>query len=121
LAIKGEDEAVDQFIALWRKIKVLVPAKVLAHRLRVINQIDVCMWLPKLAIPCCYIQATSDRSVPASSLTDFTEAVSDLSVKKIKGPHFILQARPRVSLSAIQDFVASLGTPSNKTRFGSIR
>ncbi len=56
-------------------------------------------------VPCLYIQATSDRSVPSSSLLDFIEAVPDLRVKRIKGPHFILQARPRESLSAIRNFV----------------
>lgn len=103
--ILGGEEATDLFLAMWQRVKALVPAKVLVHRLKVISQVDVRGWLPKLTIPCFYIQATSDRSVPASSLFDFIEAVSDLRVKRIWGPHFILQAQPQASLSAIENFV----------------
>ncbi len=42
---------------------------------------------------------------PPSSLFDFVESVPDLRVRRIRGPHFILQARPEASLKAIQDFV----------------
>ena len=103
--VEGGKEATDLFLAMWQRVKDLVPAKTLVHRLKVISQVDVRGWLPKLTIPCCYIQATSDRAVPASSLFDFTETISDLRVKRIKGPHFILQAQPQASLTAIQNFV----------------
>ncbi len=103
--IPGGEEATDLFLAMWQRVRALVPAKVLVHRLKVITQVDVRGWLPKLTIPCFYIQATSDRSVPASSLFDFIEAVSDLRVKRIRGPHFILQAQSQASLSAIENFV----------------
>jgi len=103
--IEGGKEATDLFLAMWQRVKALVPAKVLVHRLRVISRVDVRGWLPKLTIPCLYIQATSDRSVPTSSLFDFIELVPDLRVKRIKGPHFILQAQPQASLYAIQNFV----------------
>jgi pimeloyl-ACP methyl ester carboxylesterase len=103
--VEGGEEATDLFLGMWQRVKTLVPAKTLVHRLKVVNQVDVRGWLPKLTIPCCYIQATSDRTVPASSLSDFTETISDLRVKRIKGPHFILQAQPQASLTAIQNFV----------------
>jgi pimeloyl-[acyl-carrier protein] methyl ester esterase len=103
--IEGGDEATDLFLAMWQKVKPLVPAKTLVHRFNVISRVDVRGWLPKLTIPCFYIQASSDRTVPASSLFDFTETITDLRVKRIKGPHFILQAQPEESISAIQNFV----------------
>ena len=103
--IEGGKENADLFFTMWQRVKTLVPAKVLVHRLKVISQVDVREWVSKLTIPCLYIQATFDRSVPASSLFDFTEAVPDLRVKRIKGPHFILQAQPQASLAAIEDFV----------------
>jgi pimeloyl-[acyl-carrier protein] methyl ester esterase len=108
--VEGEEEAADLFLSMWARVKTMVPAKVLVHRLKVISQVDVRQWLPKLTIPCCYIQATSDRAVPSSCLFDFTEAISDLRVKRIRGPHFILQAQPRASLTAIQNFVGLIKT-----------
>jgi pimeloyl-[acyl-carrier protein] methyl ester esterase len=104
LVIEGGEKSTDLFLALWQRVKPLVPARTLIHRLRVIDRIDVRDRLPKLTIPCLYIQASGDRSVPASCLFDFTEAVSDLRVTRIKGPHFILQAEPDASLAAIQNF-----------------
>jgi len=104
--IKGGEEAKDLFLAMWETVKRQVPAKVLAHRLKIISQVDVRFWLSKMTIPCFYIQATLDRTVPASSLFDFTEGLPDLRVKRIEGPHFILQAQPETSLTAIQNFVA---------------
>lgn len=103
--IEGGEETTDLFLAMWHRVKARVPAKTLVHRLKVISQVDVRRWLPKLTIPCCYIQATSDRCVPRSSLFDFIELVPDLRVKRIRGPHFILQAQPQASLSAIENFV----------------
>ena len=109
--IEGGEEPTDLFIAMWKRVKALVPAKVLVHRLKIISQVDVREWLPTLTLPCLYIQATSDRSVPPSCLFDFTEAIADLRVKRIKGPHFILQAQPQQSLMAIQNFVGLLPPP----------
>ncbi len=103
--VEGGEDAARLFLTMWQKVKVLVPPEVLAHRLKVIDGVDVRGWLPKLDIPCCYIQAASDRTVPASALFDFTEGISDLRVRRIKGPHFILQARPEASLAAIREFV----------------
>lgn len=103
--IEGGEETAKIFLDMWQRIKVLVPAKVLVHRLNIINQVNVLECLPKIKIPCCYMQATSDRSVPASSLSDFVELIPDLKVVKIKGPHFILQAKPQASLFAILNFL----------------
>jgi pimeloyl-[acyl-carrier protein] methyl ester esterase len=103
--VEGGKKATDLFLAMWQRVKALVPAKTLVHRLKIISQVDVRGWLPELTIPCLYIQAASDRAVPASSLFDFTETITDLRVIRIKGPHFIFQAQPGESLAAIQNFV----------------
>jgi pimeloyl-ACP methyl ester carboxylesterase len=111
--IEGGEETAKLFLAMWQRVKALVPAKVLIHRLKLISQVDVRGWLPKVSIPCFYIQATSDRSVPASSLFDFVELVPDLRVRRIRGPHFILQAQPEASLTAIQNFVGLITRQSS--------
>jgi pimeloyl-ACP methyl ester carboxylesterase len=111
--IEGGEDATDLFLAMWQRVKALVPAKILVHRLEVINRVDVRGWLPKVTIPCCYIQATSDKSVPTSCLFDFIELVPDLRVKRIQGPHFILQAKAQASLSVIQNFVGLVTSQSS--------
>lgn len=108
LMVEGGEETADLFLSMWRSVKAQVPARVLAHRLRILSGVDVRGWLPGIAVPCLYIQAVSDRSVPASALFDFMEQVHDLRVRRIKGPHFILQARPRECLEAIEDFLGFL-------------
>lgn len=102
--VAGGAESADLLLGLWQRVRVMVPPEVLAHRLEMINRVDVREFLPGLSVPCLYIQAASDRAVPESALFDFMEAVPDLRVKRIPGPHFILQARPRESLDAIQRF-----------------
>lgn len=106
--IEGGEETIDLFLGLWQRVKKRVPMKVLAHRIEIVGWVDVRPWLPRIAVPCLYIQATADRSVPAASLFDFIELVPDLRVKRIRGPHFILQARPEASLAAIRHFVSRL-------------
>ncbi|MBN2107494.1 MAG: alpha/beta hydrolase [Deltaproteobacteria bacterium] len=103
---EGGEQPVDVFEDMLHRIRAMAPAKVLNHRLKVIGKTDVRQWLSKLTLPCLYIQASSDRAVPASALFDFTEAVADLRVVRIRGPHFILQAQPQESLAAIQNFMA---------------
>jgi pimeloyl-[acyl-carrier protein] methyl ester esterase len=103
--VEGGRESADVFIDLWRRVRKIVPPDILMHRLRLINTIDVRGWLPHLVMPCLYIQAAGDRTVPPACLLDFVKTVPNLSVRTIKGPHFILQARPRLCLAAIEDFI----------------
>jgi pimeloyl-ACP methyl ester carboxylesterase len=60
--------------------------------------------LSKLTIPCWYIQATEDRLLP-SSVLDFVQAIPHLVVRKVTGPHFILQAEPEASATIINEFI----------------
>lgn len=66
--VEGGKDVAELFNAMWKRVKYQVPSKVLSHRLKIINEIDVRSWLSMLTVPCLYIQAASDRSVPASSL-----------------------------------------------------
>jgi pimeloyl-[acyl-carrier protein] methyl ester esterase len=102
--VEGGEKNTELFVSMWQRVKVRVQAKVLVHRFRLISRVDVRNRLTKLAVPCLYIQAAGDRSIPESALSDFTRAVSDLSVKRIKGPHYILQAEPNACLAVIQEF-----------------
>jgi pimeloyl-[acyl-carrier protein] methyl ester esterase len=90
---------------MWQRVHANVPARALDHRLGIINRVDVTAWLDKLSIPCLYLQATEDRIVPSSCLSSFIKYIPDLEIRKIKAPHFILQAQPQACLMAIEEFM----------------
>ena len=104
--ILGDDQFISALKPLWKRVHADVPAAVLGHRLDIINRTDVTEWLEKISIPCLYLQATDDRIVPASCLTDFQRGIPHLAVKRLKTPHFILQARPQACLDAIEEFIS---------------
>jgi len=103
--ILGDRRATDTLFPIWQRVKAMVPARVLAHRIRLLSLLDVRRWLPELTIPCWYIQATKDKLLSASSVLDFVQAIPHLVVRKLAGPHFILQTEPEASAAIINEFI----------------
>jgi hypothetical protein len=106
--ILGDNKLIASLGPLWKKVHADVPARVMDHRLGLINRLDVTKWLEKLSLPCLYLQATDDRVVSSSCLADFERRIPHLVIKRIKAPHFILQARPQACLEAIEQFLSSI-------------
>ncbi|HEX7416212.1 MAG TPA: hypothetical protein VF305_03405 [Smithellaceae bacterium] len=104
--IIGDDKLIAELMPLWKKVHAGVPAHVMDHRLKIINRVDVTKWLKKFPVPCCYLQATNDRVIPSACLADFESHIPDLVIKRIKAPHFILQAQPQACLDAIEEFIS---------------
>jgi pimeloyl-[acyl-carrier protein] methyl ester esterase len=104
--IMGDNKLIASLRPLWKKVHADVPARVMDHRLGLINRVDVTKSLKKLSLPCLYLQATDDRVVSSSCLVDFERHIPHLVIKRIKAPHFILQARPRACLEAIEQFMS---------------
>lgn len=100
----GSGEAMKEFMPMWKRIKVAVSPAILAHRLRVVRSVDVTRRLPTLSLPCCYIQAENDVVIPSKMVNDLLKAQPNLLIRKIQGPHFILQAQPERSLAVIEEF-----------------
>ena len=101
----GDDALIDELLPLWKKVNAQVPARVMQHRLKIINEIDVTLWLAKIKIPCCYFQALNDRLVPASCAEIIKKTAPFVEIKKICAPHFILQTEPQACLKAIEKFL----------------
>jgi pimeloyl-[acyl-carrier protein] methyl ester esterase len=101
----GGDDLYELRRPLYDRIRKEVPSEILAHRLRVLSDLDVSPCLRSLSLPCCYIQATEDWIVPPRCLSPFREALSNLYVRHVRGPHTILQARPEECLSIIEEFL----------------
>ncbi|MBP7342082.1 MAG: PAS domain S-box protein [Smithellaceae bacterium] len=92
-------------LPLWEKVHADVPPQTMHFRLELMNRLDVTGDLEKITVPCLYLQAANDRVAPGSCLRDFEQNIPHLRVKKIQGPHFILQAAPQESLEAINEFL----------------
>ena len=100
----GNEKLIAELVPLWKKIHAQVPARVMQHRLKIVNEVDVTAWLAEIKIPCCYLQATNDRLVPAACAEEIKKIAPFVKIEKIDAPHFILQANPRLCLQAIADF-----------------
>jgi len=112
--IIGDDKLIAELKPLWVKVHANVSARVMDQRLSIINNTDVISELKKLNIPCCYLQATEDRLIPSSCLKSFNRFLPHLVVKRIKAPHFILQAAPQACLEAIEEFINETSIPKAK-------
>ena len=82
----------------------------IAHRIRMLNDIDTTSDARGLDLPCCYIQGMRDRLIASRCLADFKECLPRLVVKKVDGPHGILQAQPEQCARIIMDFVEELAS-----------
>jgi pimeloyl-[acyl-carrier protein] methyl ester esterase len=82
-----------------------VPAATLKNRLLAVANVDETHAARRIQVPCLYLEASDDRLVSASSAREVAAAVPHLQTQKINGPHFLLQANPVDSASAILAFV----------------
>lgn len=96
-------------VILCRKALTEVQPRILAQRIRELTVVNATSALENLEkIPCCYIQATDDKLVSCHCLTSFQQAIPNLSVTAIKGPHFVLQTRPKECAEIITKFISNL-------------
>jgi pimeloyl-[acyl-carrier protein] methyl ester esterase len=100
----GGTEFAPLLLPMWYRVKDMVSPKILAHRLDLVSRVDVRRWLPQLTMPCCYIQAIGDALVPPKASLDSEAGVRNFELKTLRGPHFLLQARPRESVRIIETF-----------------
>jgi len=113
--IFANERNVAALLPLWKEVHADVPAHVMAQRLALINDLDVRPDLQKLKLPCLYLQATDDRIVPPRCLTDFEERIPHLQIRKIKAPHFMLQAEPQDCLAAVDEFLKHTDAGADRT------
>lgn len=83
------------------------PAALVA-RLRGVARVDVSDRLRGLKLPTLYLRATEDRLIPRSAGEYFSVLAQAGRVVDLEGPHFLLQARPRLAAAEVRKFVDSL-------------
>jgi pimeloyl-ACP methyl ester carboxylesterase len=98
----------DKLVPLFRQLEKLVKPEVMAHRIKMLNDIDATNDAQTLRLPCCYIQGAKDKLVPARCVVPFRKYLPDLIVKSVDGPHGILQAQPEKCAEIIMEFVKGI-------------
>ena len=103
----------DRMAPLFRQLEKLVKPEVIAHRIRMLKEIDATFDAQTLSLPCCYIQGAQDKLIPARCHVHFKKNLPNLIVKSVDGPHGILQAQPEQCAEIIMEFVRGLLAPRN--------
>ena len=101
------------FKELYRSALQDVPLRTLILRLKSALSMDRRSTTSRIEVPCCYLQATADRLVPASAFRDFEDICS--SPIRIEAPHFLLQMNPEEAARTVRDFVGGLGVTAQQT------
>lgn len=82
-----------------------LPPAIMRARLACLGTVDVRPLLNRVAAPVLYLRASQDRIVSARLGRELTSQLSNVTVAEIKGPHLLLQARPRECAAAISKFI----------------
>lgn len=81
-----------------------VSSSVLLHRLRLIEMASFSSSSKIWPISCGYLQGSQDKLVPARCAVWFAHHFPSFKLKKVDGPHFLLQARVRQCVQYILEF-----------------
>ncbi len=99
-------DAPPSLISLLREALSSVAPEVLRQRLAIVGRTHEFGKAPN--IPCYYIQATQDRLVPSSAAEWFGGHFEQFKLKRVHGPHFLLQARPEECGDLVAKIVSQL-------------
>ena len=95
-------ELIDQLQAIIRE----VPPAIIKARIKTMSRLvaasDTC------SMPALYLQASADKLVLSHKISDFKYMFKNLSIRKVSGPHFILQAKPEACAAIILKFKETL-------------
>jgi len=75
-------------------------------RFKLLGDVNVRPLLPRVTVPILYLQAARDRVVSTKLTCELTDALPQVEVQVIDGPHFLLQTRPHECARAIEAFVS---------------
>lgn len=89
-----------------------LPTSLVAARLRLLARFDAREDAAQLRMPVLVIQSSGDRLVRRRQLREMNRRIPDASVREVRGPHLLLQARPRESYQLIESWLAESADPS---------
>lgn len=85
-----------------------LPESLIRFRLTQALTVDAMEKYRKIKTPMLYIRPKQDRVVWSPASVDMEAANPNLSIETVKGPHFLLQARPDAAAKTVAEFVEHL-------------
>ena len=82
-----------------------LPAAVLHARLRMVTRVDATHELAALRVPVCYLQGADDLIVPDSAGRLVQRLQPTTALRRLAGPHGLLQAAPQACTAALTAFL----------------
>lgn len=95
-----------ELLASFQSIIKSLPQKLIMQRLKAMAELEY--QLQTIDLPAVYIQASADKLVSSRKAAEFADTFRQLKIRKVDGPHFILQLNPHESASIISAFCKSL-------------
>lgn len=102
LGAKASNELTHLFISTVRSL----PSVLIKARLSSMHSLTFSA--DEIELPVGYIQAASDKLVSPDKFFEFDNYFNNISIRKIEGPHFILQANPTACAAAITELATLL-------------
>jgi pimeloyl-[acyl-carrier protein] methyl ester esterase len=91
-----------------RAAAAVTPPRVMAARVAAVCAVDATHDLARLESPLLYVRGVDDRLVPERSLATIARVAPNVVVRRVPGPHCLLQVAPGEAWAAIREFVAQL-------------
>ncbi len=88
-------EIIDNFLSSVAS----VPSEVIAQRLQVVSSFEC--GVASIKVPVIYIQPTNDILVPRKCFSAIEKIAGNIELKRVRGPHFILQSDPEACAQII--------------------
>ena len=89
LGVNAETNLLNQF----KDIISRLPNSLISARIEAIQNLNMKCFISK--IPCLYLQASADKLLSESKYREFKQYFVNIALRKVDGPHFILQACPK--------------------------
>ena len=95
-----------QALTLFQKTVKALPSKIIKSRIGAIQSLSFSG--KQVTLPVAYISGSSDRLVEKEKALEFRKHFSNITIKAIDGPHFLLQTHPKQCAEVISELIQTL-------------
>lgn len=101
-------DAPDSLVAELRAALAATPPAVMAARVAAVCTADATRDLTRIESPLLYLRGVDDRLVSEASVAAIMRVAPKVVVRRVSGPHLLLQAAPAAAWVPIQEFMSKL-------------